>query len=83
MADCSLTTGDSNLDLEKQSYRRKLHSFYEVKEEIGRYPANLPQEPRPPSLPSCTLASQSPQPRRTQSPRGTLETPPPGSPCFL
>ncbi|KAM5307883.1 obscurin isoform 1-T1 [Glossophaga mutica] len=28
--------GDSNLDLEKQSCRRKLHSFYEVKEEIGR-----------------------------------------------
>ncbi|XP_066122285.1 obscurin isoform X2 [Saccopteryx bilineata] len=28
--------GDSELDLEKQSYRRKLHSFYDVKEEIGR-----------------------------------------------
>nr|XP_036873103.1 obscurin isoform X5 [Manis javanica] len=28
--------GDSKLDVDKQSYRRKLHSFYEVKEEIGR-----------------------------------------------
>ncbi|XP_049504771.1 obscurin [Panthera uncia] len=28
--------GDSEPDTEKQSYRRKLHSFYEVKEEIGR-----------------------------------------------
>nr|XP_025844503.1 obscurin [Vulpes vulpes] len=28
--------GDSEPDSEKQSYRRKLHSFYEVKEEIGR-----------------------------------------------
>ncbi|XP_078308594.1 obscurin isoform X39 [Panthera onca] len=28
--------GDSESDTEKQSYRRKLHSFYEVKEEIGR-----------------------------------------------
>ncbi|XP_040310370.1 obscurin isoform X18 [Herpailurus yagouaroundi] len=28
--------GDSEPDIEKQSYRRKLHSFYEVKEEIGR-----------------------------------------------
>ncbi|XP_016066117.1 PREDICTED: obscurin-like [Miniopterus natalensis] len=27
---------DSKLDSEKQSYRRKLHTFYEVKEEIGR-----------------------------------------------
>ncbi|ELW67353.1 Obscurin [Tupaia chinensis] len=27
---------DSEADSEKQSYRRKLHSFYEVKEEIGR-----------------------------------------------
>lgn len=47
MADCSLATGDSNLDLEEQSYRRKLHSFYEVKEEIGRYSASLPWEPCP------------------------------------
>ncbi|XP_032190988.1 obscurin isoform X25 [Mustela erminea] len=28
--------GDGELESEKQSYRRKLHSFYEVKEEIGR-----------------------------------------------
>ncbi|XP_057346834.1 obscurin isoform X16 [Manis pentadactyla] len=28
--------GDSKLDIDKQSYRRKLHSFYKVKEEIGR-----------------------------------------------
>uniref|UniRef100_A0A671FYC7 Obscurin n=1 Tax=Rhinolophus ferrumequinum TaxID=59479 RepID=A0A671FYC7_RHIFE len=28
--------GDSEPDSEKQSYRRKLHSFYDVKEEIGR-----------------------------------------------
>ncbi|XP_036095522.1 obscurin isoform X2 [Molossus molossus] len=28
--------GDRELDSEKQSYQRKLHSFYEVKEEIGR-----------------------------------------------
>ncbi|XP_037595721.1 obscurin isoform X40 [Cebus imitator] len=28
--------GDSELDSEKQSPRRRLHSFYEVKEEIGR-----------------------------------------------
>ncbi|XP_044942911.1 obscurin isoform X13 [Mustela putorius furo] len=28
--------GDCELESEKQSYRRKLHSFYEVKEEIGR-----------------------------------------------
>ncbi|KAK1342354.1 hypothetical protein QTO34_015118 [Cnephaeus nilssonii] len=28
--------GASDLGSEKQSYRRKLHSFYEVKEEIGR-----------------------------------------------
>lgn len=34
---CALTAGDK-LDTEKQVYRRKLHSFYEVQEEIGRYP---------------------------------------------
>uniref|UniRef100_A0A673TIF7 Obscurin n=1 Tax=Suricata suricatta TaxID=37032 RepID=A0A673TIF7_SURSU len=28
--------GDGEADAEKQSFRRKLHSFYEVKEEIGR-----------------------------------------------
>uniref|UniRef100_A0A8C5LEG3 Obscurin n=1 Tax=Jaculus jaculus TaxID=51337 RepID=A0A8C5LEG3_JACJA len=28
--------GDSKQDSEKQAYRRKLHSFYEVQEEIGR-----------------------------------------------
>nr|XP_054960570.1 obscurin isoform X1 [Pan paniscus] len=28
--------GDNELDSEKQNHRRKLHSFYEVKEEIGR-----------------------------------------------
>lgn len=33
---CALTVGDK-LDAEKQVYRRKLHSFYEVQEEIGRY----------------------------------------------
>lgn len=31
-----MTVGDK-LDSEKQVYRRKLHSFYEVQEEIGRY----------------------------------------------
>lgn len=33
---CALTVGDKS-DAEKQAYRRKLHSFYEVQEEIGRY----------------------------------------------
>lgn len=33
---CASTVGDK-LDAEKQVYRRKLHSFYEVQEEIGRY----------------------------------------------
>ncbi|XP_040478675.1 obscurin-like [Ursus maritimus] len=34
--DPSQNPRDSEPDSEKQSYRRKLHSFYEVKEEIGR-----------------------------------------------
>jgi hypothetical protein len=33
---CALTAGDK-LDAENQVYRRKLHSFYDVQEEIGRY----------------------------------------------
>ncbi|EFB23668.1 hypothetical protein PANDA_020642 [Ailuropoda melanoleuca] len=33
---CYTCAGDSEPDSGKQSYRRKLHSFYEVKEEIGR-----------------------------------------------
>nr|XP_042140006.1 obscurin isoform X4 [Peromyscus maniculatus bairdii] len=32
-----LVHGGDKLDSEKQAYRRKLHSFYEVQEEIGRY----------------------------------------------
>lgn len=41
----SLATGDS-----EQSSRRKLHSFYEVKEEIGRY--FLPHQSQPQELPT-------------------------------
>lgn len=45
---CYTCAGDSEPDSGKQSYRRKLHSFYEVKEEIGRYgPVTQTQEPLP------------------------------------
>lgn len=56
----SLTVGESEPDLEKQSYRRKLHSFYDVKEEIGRYlPLTPPPELRLPGV-STTWSPQGP-----------------------
>lgn len=72
----SLTAGDSEPDSEKQSYRRKLHSFYEVKEEIGRYgPITQTQEPLPrprsstpsPRLPDSLPRVPAPQPRLPES----------------
>lgn len=63
---CALTAGDK-LDAEKQVYRRKLHSFYEVQEEIGRYCF----------LTCSTIPSPSQDPLSTVPTMGSLSPPSP------
>lgn len=86
-ADRPLTVGDSEPDLEKQSYRRKLQSFYDVKEEIGRY---LPLTSHPGTPASWTFYNVEPPGTLTREPPTphsgapvTLESPPPGNPASL
>ncbi len=78
----SLAAGDSEPDSEKQSYRRKLHSFYEVKEEIGRYSPRAGAEPLP-RLPGSPPPAPPPEPRRPGTPPHSSSPPPdtPPTPC--